>query len=211
MKKQQLSSVIEFDKDLNDVKKPNAITSKICQNDMVNELIADWYGNIFDEFEVFKVDYIPYLVWYVYNKRPNLKEMNKRSFIQYLCKQPKDSIPYMLYKSFRERKKIYKKDMERMLFLLIDEINPLKINRNKTTKANNAKHKEDNEFRKFLEDFHKQAISHEKMSFDKFFKRYENTIRDKIKQSFPKIAKKIDDNYDLLYSKCKNIIYNRKK
>ena len=149
MKKQQLSSVIEFDKDLNDVKKPNAITSKICQNDMVNELIADWYGNIFDEFEVFKVDYIPYLVWYVYNKRPNLKEMNKRSFIQYLCKQPKDSIPYMLYKSFRERKKIYKKDMERMLFLLIDEINPLKINRNKTTKANNAKHKEDNEFRNF--------------------------------------------------------------
>ena len=127
MKKQKLSSVIEFDKDLNDVKKPNAITSKICQNDMVNELIADWYGNIFDGVEVFKVDYIPYLVWYVYNKRPNIKEMNKRSFIQYLCKQPKDSIPYMLYKSFRERKKIYKKNMERMLFLLIDEINPLKI------------------------------------------------------------------------------------
>ena len=35
MKKQQLSSVIEFDKDLNDVKKPNAITSKICQNDRI--------------------------------------------------------------------------------------------------------------------------------------------------------------------------------
>lgn len=202
MKKQQLSSVIEFDKDLNDVKKPNETVSKICQNDMVDELIADWYDNQFNEFNVFMADYLNYLVWYVYKKK-KCKKMSKDAFMSYLDGLPQNAITYKLYQSFIS-KKIYKKDMEQQLFLLIDEINPLRINREKSQKANDVKHAESRELKKYVKSYYKQVKStNNKLSFSKFCDEYKASIEAQIKQSFPKIAEKLDNPDFVLYDFCK--------
>lgn len=202
MKKQQLNSVIEFDKDLNDVKKPNAIASKICQNDMVDELIADWYDSQFNDFNVFMADYLYYLVWYVYKKK-ECQKMSKDAFMRYLDRLPQNAIAYKLYQNFIS-KKIYKKDMEQQLFLLIDEINPLRINREKSQKANDVKYAESRKLKKYVKSFYKQVKSTDnKLSFSKFCDEYKDSIEAKIKQDFPKIAEKLDNPDFVLYDLCK--------
>lgn len=209
MKKQKLS-VRKFDEDLNDIKEPNEIISKICQKDMVSELIADWYDNQFNEFNVFMADYLNYLVWYVYKKK-KCKKMSKEEFLCYLNGLSQNSVAYRLYQSFINET-IYKKDMEQQIFLLIDEINPLKINRKKSQNANNKKYKEAQAFKKYIKDLYIQAkLANKNISPKKFYKAHEKEIIEKIEKDFPKLAEKLDNPDFDLYKRCQNIIYKRKK
>ncbi len=210
MKKQQLSSVIEFDKDLNDVKEPNETVSKICQNDMVDELIADWYDNQFNEFNVFMADYLNYLVWYVYKKK-KCKKMSKEEFLCYLNGLSQNSVAYRLYQSFINET-IYKKGMEQQLFLLIDEINPLKINREKSQKANDKKYQESRIFEEYIKDFYARVkLANKNMTVKKFCKKYKEEIVKKLEQDCPTMANDLKNHKFYLEERCKNIIYNRKK
>lgn len=211
MEQIELSSVKEYDEDLNDVKEPNKIISKIYQNDMVSELIADWYNNQFNEFNVFMADYLNYLVWYVYKKK-KCKKMSKDEFLCYLDGLSQNSVVYRLYQSFINET-IYKKDMEQQIFLLIDEINPLKINKKKTMDANGDKYEKSNEFKKYLVDLYKtiKLQNNSKISFHDFFTGNQNAIENKIRQDFPKLAEKLDNLDFDLYKRCQNIIYNRNK
>lgn len=212
MKKQKLSSVREYDEDLNNVKEPNQTVSKICQNDMVDELIADWYDNQFNEFNVFMADYLNYLVWYVYKKKA-CKKMSKNEFLCYLDGLPQNSTAYKLYQSFINYEKIFKKAMEQQLFLLIDEINPLSINKKKTMKASGDKYEKSNKFKKYLVDLYEtiKLKNNNKISFHDFFTGNQNAIENKIRQDFPKLAEKLDNPDFDLYKRCQNIIYNRNK
>lgn len=178
---------------------------------MVSELIADWYDNQFNEFNVFMADYLNYLVWYVYKKK-KCKKMSKEEFLCYLNGLSQNSVAYRLYQSFINET-IYKKDMEQQIFLLIDEINPLGINKKKTMKASGDKYKDNNEFKQYLVDLYEvvKLQNNSKISFHDFFTGNQNAIENKIRQDFSKLAEKLDNPDFDLYKRCQNIIYNRNK